>query len=368
MTPLIRLTLVVAAFFTGLSLNPVAPSEVRADRLVLVAGGDEAIEKQVPAIRAKLKSPFGVDFNRENEMFIVELEGGRVHHVDSQNSLRRIGGTGEMGDSGDGGPAVVAVFHSMHTVVLDQRGRLFIADTHNHRVRILDPKTGKVEPFAGTGKKGAGGIGQPAQKTEFDGVYCVAFTPDYKQLLVTDLENKRIVAIDMKTETSRLIAGNGTKGVPKDGSLATEAPLVDPRAAIADREGNVYVLERSGHALRVVNPQGQIFTLAGTGVAGNSGDNGPALAATLRGPKHLCLDRDGNVIIADTDNHIIRKYDRTTKRIERVAGTGKKGTAGLGGPPTQAELNWPHGVCFDPDGVLHIVDTGNNRILKLVRE
>src|SRR5207253_1971058 len=112
--------------------------------------------------------------------------------------------------------------------------------------------------------------------------------------------------VDMPSGTIRLIAGNGERGVPADGAVAREAPLVDPRAVAADGSGNVYILERGGHALRVVDRDGKIRTVAGTGKAGPASDDGPALKATLRGPKHLCLDHDGNVVIADTDNHCIR--------------------------------------------------------------
>src|SRR5262249_3094542 len=145
-------------------------------------------------------------------------------------------------------------------------------------------------------------------------------------------------------------------------------PLVDPRAVAADGEGNVYVLERVGHALRVVDKSGKIRTVAGTGQPGASGDGGDAVKAMLRGPKHLCLDRDGSVIIADTDNHVIRRFVPKTGRIERVAGSGKKGSAGAGQSPEKVELDFPHGVYVHSDGVLYIADTYNNRILKLVRD
>ncbi len=88
----------------------------------------------------------------------------------------------------------------------------------------------------------------------------------------------------------------------------------------------------------------------------------------LRGPKHLCVDKEGNVIIADTDNHRIRKYVVATGRIEPVAGTGTKGAAGAGGGPRQVELNFPHGVYVHSDGTLYIADTYNDRVLKLVRD
>jgi hypothetical protein len=122
-------------------------------------------------------------------------------------------------------------------------------------------------------------------------------------------------------------------------------------------------LERSGNALRAVGPGGKIRTVAGTGKAGFTGDGGSALKATFNGPKHLCLDREGNVLIADTENHVIRKYLQSSGEIVRVAGTGKPGSAGLGGKPEDAELNQPHGVYVHPSGALYIADSSNGRIL-----
>jgi DNA-binding beta-propeller fold protein YncE len=116
-----------------------------------------------------------------------------------------------------------------------------------------------------------------------------------------------------------------------------------------------------------VDAKGKIRTVAGTGKAGNSGDGGDARKALLNGPKHLCIDLDGNVVIADTENHVIRKYLPKEGKIVRVAGTGKRGTAGVGGVPEQAEFNQPHGVYVHPSGVLYVVDSSNNRVLKIER-
>src|SRR5262249_37405207 len=110
---------------------------------------------------------------------------------------------------------------------------------------------------------------------------------------------------------------------------------------------------------------GKIRTVVGTGKAGATGDGGAARAALLNGPKHLCLDRDGNVILADTENHLIRKYLPGEEKIVRVAGTGTKGTAGAGGPPDRAEWNQPHGVYVHPSGDLYIADSSNHRVLKI---
>jgi DNA-binding beta-propeller fold protein YncE len=140
---------------------------------------------------------------------------------------------------------------------------------------------------------------------------------------------------------------------------------MDPRAVAVDGEGRVYILERNGNALRVVGTDGKIRTVAGNGRRGSSGDDGPALKATLNGPKHLCVDGDGNVVIADTENHVIRKYLPREGKIVRIAGTGRKGNKGLDGPPLEAELNQPHGVHIRPDGTLYIADSSNNRILKV---
>jgi sugar lactone lactonase YvrE len=260
---------------------------------------------------------------------------------------------------------VAAEFNGMHSLALAPNGDVFVADTWNNRVRRIDTKTGLIHAFAGTGEKGFSGDGGPAAKARFGGVYCVALDPKGKRLYLADLDNRRIRAIDLKTCVVTTVAGNGDKGVPADGAAATKAPLVDPRAVAADADGNVYILERAGHALRVVDARGRIRTVAGTGKAGASGDGGDARRAMLNEPKHLCIDMDGAVVIADTDNHVIRKYLPRQGTIVRVAGTGTKGSAGVGGPPEMAELNQPHGVHVGTNGDLYIADSGNHRILRV---
>ena len=187
-----------------------------------------------------------------------------------------------------------------------------------------------------------------------------------RALYLADLDNRRVRRIELKTGIVSTVAGNGEKGVPADGAEARSAPLVDPRAIALDGRGNLYILERSGNALRVVDRSGRIRTVAGTGERGDSGDGGDARKAKLNGPKHLCVDREGNVLIADTENHRIRLYRPGDGTIKGVAGTGRKGTAGLGGAPRDAELNQPHGVTIGPGGILYICDSSNNRILKVV--
>jgi sugar lactone lactonase YvrE len=210
------------------------------------------------------------------------------------------------------------------------------------------------------------GYGVPAAQAKASGPYCIALDATGTQVFIADL--RRVQALDLKTGQLRLVAGNGQKGIPTDGARATEAPLVDPRAVAVDRKGNVYILERNGHALRLVSPDGTIRTVVNTaGKKGATGDGGEARLATMNGPKHLCIDRDESVIIADAENNLVRRYVPATGKILRVAGTGKKGTAGLGGPPEQCELARPHGVTVRADGTLFITDSYNDRILQIVR-
>jgi sugar lactone lactonase YvrE len=348
----------------ALALVLAAAPTARADKLVLVAGGGTGTSG-VPATQAQLNTPFGVGFDGAGNMYVVEMIGARVLKVDPKGILTVLASTGKKGNSGDGGPATEAQFNGMHSLAVARDGTVYVADTWNNRVRKIDPKTGVISAFAGTGTKGYGGDGGPALKAKFGGVYCVALGPDGKRMYLADLDNRRIRAIDLQTGVVSTVAGNGKKGVPQDGANARTSPLVDPRAVAVDRKGNVYILERSGHALRVVSPEGKIRTVAGTGKAGLSGDGGPALKATLRGPKHLYIDLHDNVVIADSANHVIRTYQPGTGKIVRVAGTGKKGSAGAGGPPLHAEFDEPHGVYVHPSGTLYIVDSNNHRIFKL---
>jgi len=338
---------------------------VRADRLVLVAGGG-AKEDGAPAVETKLTAPFGVDFDSAGNLYLVEMEGGEsVRKMGRDSSLHIIAGTGVKGFTGDGGPGREAQFNGMHSLAALPNGNLFLADTWNQRVRYLDAKSGTVSTFAGTGAKGFSGDGGTAMQAQFGGLYCAALDPQHENLYLADLDNRRIRAIDLKTGLVRTVAGNGERGVPGDGTRATNAPLVDPRAVAVDRGGNIYVLEREGHALRVVTPDGVIRTVVGTGARGNSGDGGPAREATLNGPKHLCVDRDGSVIIADTENHVIRRYTPRDGRISRVAGCGRKGAGGVPGPALEAELNQPHGVAIGPGDLVYVVDSNNHRVLRL---
>lgn len=336
-------------------------SLAHADKVALVAGGKNPADG-IPATEALLKSPFALDIDRDGNVVFVEYTGHRVRKIDAKGLLTTLAGTGEKGATD--GPAHKATFNAMHNAVIAPDGSLYIADTFNHRVRKLS-KDGTVSTIGGTGKAGYSGDGGPADKAEFNETYCVALDANGKNLYVVDLKNRRIRVIDLATNVVKTVAGNGKAGVPKDGSDAVAAPLVDPRALAVDGKGNLWILERGGHALRVVDSKGKIRTVAGTGKAGSAGIDGPALQAEMKGPKFVIVDNAGHVVIADTENHRIVKYIPGEEKLVLVAGTGKAGTAGVGGPAKEAQLNQPHGVFQTREGRLLIADSSNHRILRI---
>jgi DNA-binding beta-propeller fold protein YncE len=352
------LLVVLSCLFSALPL--------RAEKIVLVAGGGTA-EKDAPATECKLGEPFGVEFNPSGELIIVEMEhGNRVLKIDTGGVLRVIAGSSAKGYSGDGGPATEAKFNGIHNLQITPAGDLLIADSFNNVLRKIDAKTGIITTLSGNGKKGFAGDGGLAVDAQFSTLIQIALDRSGKLLYLADIGNRRIRRIDLASGIITTVAGNGTTGVPPDGALATQAPLVDPRAVTPDAAGGFYVLERNGNALRHVDAAGKIRTVAGTGAKGATGDDGPALSATMNGPKYITLDRDDSVLIADAENHLIRRYSPKTGLITRVAGTGKRSTAGIDAPPLQCDLARPHGVTVAKDGSLYITDSYNDRILHIV--
>lgn len=324
------------------------------EKIVLVAGGD----------KASLKVPFGMDFTPDGKLILVEFDGHCVSQIEADGSKRILAGTGVKGYAD--GPADKAQFNGPHNLAAARNGDIYVADTLNHIVRKVVAKTGIVSTVAGTGKKGFSGDGGPAKEATFNETYHIVLNKEQAVLYVADLGNRRIRAIDLATGIVRTVAGNGKKGVPEDGASALEAPLVDPRACALDNQGRLYILERSGNALRVVE-KGKIRTVVGTGKTGFTGDGGKAVEATLNSPKLVYVDAHDDVLIVDSENNVIRKYTVTDGSINRLIGSGKRGTSGLGGLPLEAELDRPHAVTVAPSGSIYVADSLNNRILKVTK-
>jgi len=327
---------------------------------LLVAGPARSQEKLTIVVDDDplLTTPFGFDFLPDGSLVVADFGGNRICKVDRDQHVSVVAGNGQAGHRD--GPAAQARFNQPHNVVVATDGKLLVADTSNHCVRLIDLSRGEVSTVTGRPKSGFAGDEGPARDALFNQAYHVVATE--RGFLLVDLGNRRIRAVE--NGTIRTVAGNGDKGVPTDGAAAGAAPLVDPRAVARDRQGNVWILERSGNALRVVDKTGLIRTVAGTGEAGPASD-GPALECTLSGPKFVFCEESGDVLIADTDNHCIRRYSAAARTLTTIAGTGEAGEGDAGGKPTTTALNQPHGVAVGPDGAIFIADSLNRRILKI---
>lgn len=325
--------------------------------LLLCAGFAHSAEVVVVAGDGehKLVEPFAVEFGPKGDWYICEYKGQRIVRVESGGKITILAGTGKEGNSGDGAAASTATLRDPHGIALSQSGQMYVADTLNHTIRRIDLKTNVITTIAGTGEKGFSGDGGPAAKAQFNGTFALALNKANDRLYVADLSNRRVRMIDLKSGIISTIAGNGQNGEPSDGAEAASSPLVDPRAVTVDSKGNVYILERRGNALRVVDAKGKIRTLIRPG----------SVTPDLNGPKHLCVDGRDSVIIADAENHLIRRYDPGSGRTTVIAGTGKPGSRIHSSNPLSTELNRPHGVTVNRRGELYVSDSYNHRILKL---
>jgi len=330
--------------------------------ITCVAGCGEGSENT--ALGAKFVEPFAVAFDKQGNWYVCEHKGERIVRIDNAGKASVLAGTGQTGYSGDGGKAAQAAMFDPHGIVITASQQMYVADTRNHTVREIDLKTGIISTLAGTGRAGYSSDGGPATKAEFNGTFAIDVDPKGRNLYVADLGNRRVRKIDLKSGIITTLAGNGEKGVPQDGADASGSPLADPRAVAADSKGNVYVLERGGNALRVVDKKGKIRTLIAP-ASSSVTSAATKMAPDLNGPKHLCVDRNDNVIIADAENNLIRKYDPKTGKTVTIAGTGQPGKEIVTSDPLKTQVHRPHGVFVHPSGALYISDSYNHRILKL---
>lgn len=224
--------------------------------------------------------------------------------------------------------------------------------------------TQNIVTIAGTGTAGynGDGIAAPTARINLSTAICRDF---FGNIYIADRFNHRVRKIDVNG-TITTVAGNGTAGFLGDGGPAVNARLNQPIGVATDMAGNVYISDNGNNRIRRVSPTGIITTIAGTGVAGFSGDNGPAINAQLNGPWGLCVDKLGNIYIADRGNDRVRKIETTTFNIVTVAGTGVTGYSGDGGLATLANFNKPIAICVDTLLNLYIADENNEMVRKVI--
>lgn len=316
------------------------------------------------AFTVPLLLPSAIVFDTTGNLYLAETANHVIRKVDTSGVLTTIAGSGNQGFSGDNGPATAALLDSPQGLALDTANNLYIADTHNHRIRKLNLATNVVVTIAGTGVPGFSGDNAPATAANLD--LPTALALDLAgDLYLADTANHRIRRIDAHTGIISTIAGNGIQGFSGDNGAATAASIDSP-TGIAATSSTLFLADTHNHRIRTVNlPTGIITTLAGKGGLGFSGDNAPASTATLALPHGLTVDASGNLYLSDTANNRIRRIDASTGAISTIAGSGAQSFSGDGGPAIAAALDTPRAVSLAPTGLLTLADTGNQRIRQL---
>ena len=315
-----------------------------------------------PASVALLREPFMCSFDSAGNMYLSEARNHCVRRIDRDTGvITTIAGNGNAGYSGDGGPAVGATLNEPYSLTVNQQsGDIYIVDRQNAVVRKVDGTTGIITTVAGTGEPGYSGDGGPGIQAHLrEPNDC--FLDSKGGLLIADIQDQRVRRLDLASGIISTFAGNGEKVRAGDGLPAEETSILGARAICQDRSGNTYIAEREGNGVRKVDVQGIMSTLAGTGERGYSGDGGPARLATWGAPKAIRCDPTGNIIVVDTENHAIRRIDAATGIVTTIAG-GHQGTEGDGGEATRAGLDRPHGCEVDQDGNIYIADSNNHRV------
>ncbi|HWB86493.1 MAG TPA: hypothetical protein VG675_20290 [Bryobacteraceae bacterium] len=372
--------------------------------ITTVAGNGQkaASADGVAAVKAGLLTPRNVAVDASGTLYISEFEGHRVRKVTSDGRIFTVAGTGVAGFRGDGGPATAAQLNFPAGLALDRTGALYIADSQNQCIRkvypggiiatvvggesgtaVLTPTSVAVDAAgaiyvadrsntirlltpggvwasaAGTGIPGFNGDGAAANAAELMAARDIVIDASFNLYIADGLRVREVNAQGV----IHTIAGDGYLHAIGDGSPAPQALLNHPSSVALDASGHLYIADPGTERVRVVSHDGTIHTLAGTGIAGYSGDPALAAGATLNNPLGVATGPYGDVYIADAYNHRIRQVD-SNELMATFAGTGHSGTGPDDTPPAQMDLRAPHGVCTDRTGTVYIVDTANNRVLR----
>jgi sugar lactone lactonase YvrE len=276
-----------------------------------------------PASAAHLDSPKGLALDTANNLYIADTHNHVIRKLSlTTNILTKIAGNGAPGFSGDSGPATSAQLDLPIAIAVDAQNNLYLADARNHRIRRIDAATGVITTIAGNGTQGFSGDNTPATAASIDSPTGLALDAS-NNLYLADTHNHRIRRIDAITGVITTIAGNGSLGYSGDTAPAATATLALPHGLTLDAAGDIYFADTENHRIRRIDAiTGIITTVAGNGAQGFSGDNGPATAAALDTPRDTAFSPTALLTLADTGNQRIRQLEASSSYLQTTAGLG----------------------------------------------
>ena len=323
---------------------------------------------------AEFRNPQSVALDGSaNALYVADSINAVVRKITlSSGAVSTVVGNGNAGFGGDGGPAIQALLNTPTGLAVDGGGNLYIADEGNNRIRRVDALTHIITTVAGGGTSPSGtdgnGDGGPATSALLSGPQSLAVDGS-GDIYIADTYNQIIRVVNAATGLIKTVAGGGSSpGVDGygDGAVATSAALNNPCAIAIDSKNNLYIADTGNNLIRRVDVSTQIISaIAGNGTQGYSGDKGLATSARLAWPEGVALDAGNNVYIADYGNNAIREVSASTQNIITVAGGGSAGYDGDGDNPTLAALAGPIGIAVDEDGNLYIADYANNVVRQI---
>lgn len=327
------------------------------------------------AASARLAYVTGVATDDSDNVYITDGAANVVRKITVSNGTittvagKFIGFNTTDGDpyAGDGGTATSARLNVPLALTVDGSGNVYIADAGNHAIRLVTASTGKISTLAGKGLSGYEGDGASSTQSKIWNPYSIAHDAS-GNIYFADSQNHCIRKIEKSSGKIYTIAGKGpaSAGYTGDNGPAVAATLNSPHGIAVGSDGAIYIADSGNNVIRKINSSGTINTLAGTGQPGYSGDNGPAIQAEFLALKGLDVDNENNVYLADSGNNVIRMISASDGKITTIAGSGSPGYAGDDGPALQANLSSPLGVALDSHGNIFIADSQNG-VIRVVR-
>ena len=316
------------------------------------------------AVNAQFDGPTDLTYDSNGNLFFVDGQNSVVRKIDTNGIISTIAGNGIPGYSGDGGLATDAQLYVPYGIVFDSNNNLYISEIGNNVIRKIDTN-GIISTIAGNGIQGYSGDGGLATDAQLYGPFGITFDKNYN-LYIGERYNNVIRKIDTNGIITT-IAGNGNQGYSGDGGLATDALLYGCRSVTFNDNGDLYIADRNNHVIRKIDTNGIISTIVGNGIQGYSGDGDLAINAQINYPRIVIFDNYDNFYFSESSSHVIRKVDNTGV-ITTVAGNGTSGYSGDGGIATNAGLKAPFGMILDSKdagGNLIFCDNNNNVIRKI---